>query len=55
MFLDWTLNKVLFIILDFAVRCEALTAENEASSGEDIQKELEETKLQYKRLKVPRI
>ncbi|TYG98405.1 hypothetical protein ES288_A10G115100v1 [Gossypium darwinii] len=32
-------------------RCEALTAENEASSGEDIRKELEETKLQYKRLK----
>ncbi|XP_038999759.1 protein GRIP-like [Hibiscus syriacus] len=32
-------------------RCEALTAQNEASSGEDIQKKLEETKLQYKRLK----
>ncbi|TYI60407.1 hypothetical protein E1A91_D10G101800v1 [Gossypium mustelinum] len=32
-------------------RCEALTAENEASSGEDTRKELEETKLQYKRLK----
>ncbi|XWS33939.1 hypothetical protein CRYUN_Cryun22dG0126100 [Craigia yunnanensis] len=32
-------------------RCEALTAENEASSGEDIQKALEETKLRYKRLK----
>lgn len=32
-------------------RCEALTAENEASSIEDIQKELEETKLRYKRLK----
>ncbi|XP_022751531.1 protein GRIP-like isoform X2 [Durio zibethinus] len=32
-------------------RCEALTAENEASSGEDIQNELEETKLRYKRLK----
>ncbi|KAH1047780.1 hypothetical protein J1N35_038564 [Gossypium stocksii] len=32
-------------------RCEALTAENEASSGEDIRKELEETKLQCKRLK----
>ncbi|XVF16009.1 hypothetical protein REPUB_Repub09cG0205100 [Reevesia pubescens] len=32
-------------------RCKALTAENEASSSEDIQKELEETKLQYKRLK----
>ncbi|KAE8674024.1 Protein GRIP [Hibiscus syriacus] len=32
-------------------RCEALTAQNEGSSGEDIQKELEETKLQYKRLK----
>ncbi|XVE87523.1 hypothetical protein DITRI_Ditri18aG0124700 [Diplodiscus trichospermus] len=33
------------------LRCESLTAENEASSSEDIQKELEETKLQYKRLK----
>ncbi|XP_039009490.1 protein GRIP-like isoform X1 [Hibiscus syriacus] len=32
-------------------RCEALTAQNETSSGEYIQKELEETKLQYKRLK----
>ncbi|XP_007046530.2 PREDICTED: protein GRIP [Theobroma cacao] len=33
------------------LRCEALTAENEASSSEDIQKELEETKQRYKRLK----
>ncbi|KAL4291575.1 hypothetical protein GQ457_14G004220 [Hibiscus cannabinus] len=32
-------------------RCEALTAQNDASSAEDIQKELEETELQYKRLK----
>ncbi|KAK6237241.1 hypothetical protein QUC31_002710 [Theobroma cacao] len=33
------------------IRCEALTAENEASSSEDIQKELEETKQRCKRLK----
>ncbi|XVF18136.1 hypothetical protein REPUB_Repub10bG0186200 [Reevesia pubescens] len=33
------------------LRCQALTAENEASSSEDIQKQLEETKLRYKRLK----
>ena len=45
----------MVIILDFTVRCEALTAENEASSSEDIQKESEETKLQYKRLKVTSI
>lgn len=35
------------------MRCEALKAENEVSSGKDIQRELEELKLQYKKLKVP--
>ncbi|KAJ0041172.1 hypothetical protein Pint_28642 [Pistacia integerrima] len=33
------------------VRCELLKSQNEASSGQDVQKELEEHKLQYKRLK----
>lgn len=33
------------------LRCEALQAQNEASSGQDIQKELDELKLRYKRLK----
>ncbi|XP_031276037.1 protein GRIP isoform X1 [Pistacia vera] len=33
------------------VRCELLKSQNEASSGQDVQKELEELKLQYKRLK----
>ncbi|OMO83403.1 hypothetical protein COLO4_22537 [Corchorus olitorius] len=33
------------------LRCEALAAQNEASSSEDIQKELDETKQRYKRLK----
>ncbi|GAV89471.1 GRIP domain-containing protein, partial [Cephalotus follicularis] len=32
-------------------RCEELTAQNEASSGQDMQEELEELKLRYKRLK----
>uniref|UniRef100_A0A1J3D0Y6 Protein GRIP n=1 Tax=Noccaea caerulescens TaxID=107243 RepID=A0A1J3D0Y6_NOCCA len=32
-------------------RCEALTAQNEASSAEDIEKELEDAKLRNKRLK----
>ncbi|KAH7521122.1 hypothetical protein ACOSP7_022543 [Xanthoceras sorbifolium] len=33
------------------LRCDLLTAESEASSGQDLQKELEELKLRYKRLK----
>ncbi|CAN0913554.1 Protein GRIP [Linum grandiflorum] len=33
------------------LRCEALKAEAEASSGQDIQRHLEELKLQYKKLK----
>lgn len=33
------------------LRCEALKAQNEVSSGQDIQKELDELKLRYKRLK----
>ncbi|XP_044470267.1 protein GRIP [Mangifera indica] len=33
------------------VRCELLKSQNEASSGLDVQKELEELRLQYKRLK----
>ncbi|KAH0973199.1 hypothetical protein GBA52_025355 [Prunus armeniaca] len=33
------------------VRCDTLRAQNEASSGEDIKKELEELKLRYKKLK----
>ncbi|KAM7261205.1 hypothetical protein ACFE04_026680 [Oxalis oulophora] len=32
-------------------RCEALKAENEASSGEELLKEIEELKLRYRRLK----
>ena len=35
------------------MRCEALAAQNEVSSGQELQKELEELNLQYKRLKVP--
>jgi len=34
------------------VRCEALKAEKEVPSGQDIQRELEELELQYKKLKV---
>ncbi|XP_050241571.1 protein GRIP-like isoform X3 [Quercus robur] len=33
------------------IRCEGLKAQNEASSGQDVQKELDELKLRYKRLK----
>ncbi|XP_041016605.1 protein GRIP isoform X2 [Juglans microcarpa x Juglans regia] len=33
------------------LRCEAMKAQNEASSGEDLQRELEELKLRYKILK----
>ncbi|KAH7519835.1 hypothetical protein FEM48_Zijuj08G0079300 [Ziziphus jujuba var. spinosa] len=33
------------------LRCDALRAQNEASSGEDLRKELEELKLRYKKLK----
>ncbi|KAJ6736962.1 SYNAPTONEMAL COMPLEX PROTEIN-RELATED [Salix viminalis] len=33
------------------LRCEALKAENEVPSGQDIQRELEELKLKYKKLK----
>ncbi|KAG6646355.1 protein GRIP [Carya illinoinensis] len=33
------------------LRCEAVKAQNEASSGEDLQRELEELKLRYKVLK----
>ncbi|GLT50833.1 hypothetical protein SLA2020_242930 [Shorea laevis] len=33
------------------IRCESLKAQNEASSREDVQKEIEELKLWYKRLK----
>ncbi|RVW32889.1 Protein GRIP [Vitis vinifera] len=33
------------------LRCEALAAQNEVSSGQELQKELEELNLQYKRLK----
>ncbi|KAM5546944.1 hypothetical protein ABKV19_001466 [Rosa sericea] len=33
-------------------RCETLRAQNEASSGDDIKRELEELKLRYKKLKV---
>ncbi|KAF3440864.1 hypothetical protein FNV43_RR19150 [Rhamnella rubrinervis] len=33
------------------LRCDTLRAQNEASSGEDLRKELEELKLRYKRLK----
>ncbi|XP_062144224.1 protein GRIP [Alnus glutinosa] len=33
------------------LRCDAIRAQNEASSGQDIQKELDELKLRYKRLK----
>lgn len=36
----------------FTVRYEALKAEKEATSGKDIQKELEELKVRYKKLKV---
>ncbi|KAF5735895.1 protein GRIP [Tripterygium wilfordii] len=32
-------------------RCEALKAESEASSGQELQREIEELRLQYKRLK----
>lgn len=34
------------------MRCEALKAEKEVPSGQDIQRELEELELQYKKLKV---
>ncbi|GKV21919.1 hypothetical protein SLEP1_g31844 [Rubroshorea leprosula] len=36
---------------DVSVRCESLKAQNEASSREDAQKEMEELKLRYKQLK----
>lgn len=37
---------------NFAVRCEAMKAENEAAAAEDMQKELEELKQRCKKLKV---
>lgn len=43
---------MLYFIFDFTVRCESLVAQNEASSGKNQEKELEELKLQYKQLKV---
>lgn len=46
------LRSVILGIILCAVRCETLRAQNEASSGEDIKKELEELKLRYKKLKV---
>lgn len=49
----YQLSIFIGYINNFTVRCEALQAQNEASSGQDIQKELDELKLRYKRLKVP--
>lgn len=43
------------MLIKYTVRCEAMKAQNEASSGQDLQRELEELKLRYKILKVPRI
>ena len=39
----------------FAARYDALKAQNEASSSEDLEKELGDLKLRYKKLKVLRI
>ncbi|XP_030975755.1 protein GRIP-like isoform X2 [Quercus lobata] len=46
----WEMN-VQNIEETWRIRCEGLKAQNEASSGQDVQKELDELKLHYKRLK----
>ena len=45
--------KIRLYLESSTVRCEALAAQNEVSSRQELQKELEELNLQYKRLKVP--
>ena len=35
------------------MRCESLAAQNKVTSGEELQKKLEELNLRYKKLKVP--
>lgn len=54
-FMDAYQLSFSIMLIKFTVRCEAVKAQNEASSGEDLQRELEELKLRYKVLKVPRI
>lgn len=41
-----------YLNLNFAVRCEAMKAENEAAAAEDMQKELEDLKQRCKKLTV---
>ncbi|XLT07347.1 hypothetical protein HN51_053140 [Arachis hypogaea] len=52
MFSVQSMNHSLETVLDLSVKCDSMKAENEATVAQDMKKELQEFKLQYKKLKV---